>query len=333
MSIWVTFISAIAGAIALACTATSSCTTCQNATVQCSTPAGVAGQCQDTDCTNCGYCQWTQNTPQGQKNYKVPIGCPGLQCSGGGDLRMPGYPGFGSASYPLAAQLRPGTDEYLMGSFPFTTAGPTVAGLGLAQLALGVIDDQYQNGVTVHNATLNINQNGRGWSGGHFALSNNTTKGLTTFMVTFHVTDTAGETLQFSNVVDGYLTQSPLAAGQSFDVDARTAGSFQFPVAGVSASLSYLEFADGSLFGKESGAIYAKLGKERAQAIGYAQMLTARLEHGTPEAEIAAGLSVVESDEPGVRTAKTILRDSLQENVSTLSRAVRRMAKLPISTR
>ncbi len=211
-----------------------------------------------------------------------------------------------------------------------TVQGPVIAGLGLAQLALGTVDDQTQAGVTVTNASVNINVNGRGWSGGHFTLVNSAAKDLSTYYVTFHITDTAGETLIFSDIVDGYLPGSPLAAGKSMDVEVNTTGSFQFPVVGVSATIAYLEFADGTRYGKDSTSIYAKLAKERAQAINYAKSLATRLDQGAPEADIEAGFSLAQGDTPGVRTAKSIFRDTLQESLGATSQAIRRMAQLPV---
>ncbi len=150
-------------------------------------------------------------------------------------------------------------------------------------------------------------------------------------MVTFNVSDTTGDVLQFSDFVDGYLSQSPVAAGVSFDLGIGTNGSFKFPVTAVSASLSYIEFEDSTRFGTGADALYAKLTKERQQAVTYARSLVTRMEQGTLASEIATGLASLGSDEPGVKTAKMILRSvAEQKGVAALSQEAHRIAAIPL---
>lgn len=199
-----------------------------------------------------------------------------------------------------------------------------------SDIQLGALADQSDSGITLNQANLNVNADGRGWAGGHFTVANHSSKNLTTFMVTFSVTDTHGTVLQFSNFVDGFLTQSAVAAGASLDLITYTTGSLQSPVASISASLSYLEFADGTRSGKEAATLYAKLAKERAQAIHYAQTLATRLDQGSPVGEALAS-SV--SDDPGVQTLKMNLRNTMQQNgAATVSEEVHRIANLSSRT-
>jgi hypothetical protein len=199
-------------------------------------------------------------------------------------------------------------------------------------LATGLADDQYEAGVELTRTGVNVNASGLGWTGGHFTLTNHATKALTAARVTFQVSDTAGEVLEFMATTDGFLTQSPVAVGGSVDIDTGTTGSFRVAVAGVTASLSYVEFADGTRSGKGADKVFEKLSKEREQAVTYAQSLSSRLKQGAPLAEVMAAVSSsgAEVETPGVRTAKGLLRDAVAKSgLSALAEELNRISSIP----
>ncbi len=246
------------------------------------TPSGVGGQCQDASCSNCGYCKWVVTQGGQQHNITINIGCPGSQCN---------------------AEVRS----------PFSTVGSALASAFGFQIPVGLVEDQYESGVAVTGAGLDINSKGSGWTGGHLTLTNHSSKPLTTVRVTFKILSSAGPTLQFSEVIDGYLTESPLAVGESMEMETGTTGSFNEKIAGVSASISYVEFADGTKAGTNVSLVSDQLTKDRRQAIAFAKSMLEQMKKGTPQSNIKALVEGPAAATPGIRTAKSICLAAMEK--------------------
>jgi len=271
----------LGAASAVACTATSSCTTCQNAIISCSTPAGSTGQCQDTNCSDCGYCNFTVAGDGGVHNIHVPIGCPGLHCT----------------------RVRPPR-----------SVGPVVASAGGFAILPGTIDDQYLAGITADGIALSLTADGKGWQGGQFTIANHSKSALVAFKVTFTVYADSGDHLQFGVVTDDYLSQAPLQPGDSRRLVAYTEGAFGARIQSASAEITYVEYADGTRTGSDAVKLGAKLTKERREAIAYAQGLRAQLNAGGDDAAVRSAFSRSTGQEPnGVSDAKGLILATINE--------------------
>lgn len=217
---------------------------------------------------------------------------------------------------------------------PFPTIGSVFAALdsGISELSLGSTDDQFEAGVLVSSAALNINDSQTGWSGGHFTLTNNSSKGLVAFRVTFHISGTTGETLQFSQNADAFLAQSTIAPGQSIEFETGTKGSFKSKVSGVSVNIDYVELSDGTLGGYDAASAYHRLAIERTQAIIFAKSLAAQVQDDKTDSQTSLLSILAKSrgeEDAGTKLVRMLVGSTVnKKGASAGSDELRRIAAL-----